>query len=570
MVEAIRAALGERRASGSPPAQGWPWLASGLLLLGAFAVRLVYLSQARANPLYPSIYAVADSIYYHTRAQQVAAGEWVDLAAYFLGPLYHHVMAALYALFGANLESVRLFQCLLGGLSCVLLYWIGRRFFSDGVGLLAGALLALYGLHIYYSELLLPTVLVLFLNLAFLLVMAPGSGTFSPGRCLAGGCLAGLAALAKSNALLLVPAAAAVIWWTQPERSRKRRAACCAALVAGSALAIAPAVLHNYAASGEFVLINTTGGRNLWKGNGPYANGTHVFLPEDRGTPLRHYITGEVVPRRAIEESAEFTRRTLQHMGESPGRAAALFLKKLLLFFNAVELGVRDQFYFAKQFSSLLRLPLPSFGLIAPLGLVGMALAWRRRRETAMLHALFAAQVVSFTAVFVLARYRIVALAVLLLFASSQVFEMARMARESRWRPLGASLAAVLLCAAFVNVSLREFPEERGFALQHKRLGNLFLARGDYQDAIGAYRRSLGADWLDKRRVEEELDVKLRIAQAQLALGRREEARASVEELRSELAKAEGLASPVAEMLDEFERELEAGAIDSDPGRWRR
>jgi hypothetical protein len=100
---------------------------------------------------------------------------------------------------------------------------------------------------------------------------------------------------------------------------------------------------------------------------------------------------------------------------ERPARALALGAKKLLLFANAIELANRDRYYFARRYSPLLQLPLPSFGLIASLGLAGAAFAWRRRPRTALVYAFLAVQVASYVIVFVLARYRIVAAAALCL-----------------------------------------------------------------------------------------------------------------------------------------------------------
>jgi 4-amino-4-deoxy-L-arabinose transferase-like glycosyltransferase len=541
------------------------WLASLLLFAGAAWVRLFYLSQARANPLYPGVYGIADAIYYHTRAQEVSSGTFVGTTPYYLGPLYHHVIAVLYALFGPDPEVVRIFQCFLGAATCVIVYWIGRRAFSDAVGLLAGCILALYGLHIYYAGIVLPTMLVTFLNLAFLLLMIPGECGYRWPRCLAGGLLAGMATLAKSNALLLVPAALVGIWLGSRQARSQRSALCSAGLILGAVLALCPAVLHNYAASGDVVLTTTSSGRNLWKGNGPYATGSHVFLPTEEGSAgLGQHRRGEVSPGQSLRESQQLTRETRDYVLEHPGRTLRLLLKKLVLFFNAVELGIRDQFYFAKQYSSLLRLPLPSFGVVAALGLLGFVGSWRRQPRSRMIHLLIAAQVASFTAVFVLARYRMVAVACLTLLASHQVLAMVADARARQWRPLGLALAALLALATLVNLPLEQFPKERGFALQYRRIGHLLRGHGDDEGAIQAYRYALGRDWQDKSRFKEEFDTRLLIAKAEIRRERFEAAAAILEKLRAELEAAgpsDDWRLPLERLeasLSEVERTLEA------------
>jgi 4-amino-4-deoxy-L-arabinose transferase-like glycosyltransferase len=541
------------------------WLASLLLFVGAALVRVFYLSQARANPLYAGVHGIADAVYYHELALEVSTGTLVGPTPYYLGPLYHHVMGGLYAIFGPIPEVVRIFQSILGAATCVIVYWIGRRAFSDAVGLLAGCTLALYGPHIYYSGIVLPTTLVTFLNLAFLLVMIPGEDGYRWPRCLAGGLLAGTAALAKANALLLVPAALVGMWLSAPNARNQPIAACSAGLILGAVLALTPAVAHNHAADGEFVLTTTANGLNLWKGNGPYANGSHVFLPrEERSAGLREHRRGEVSPGQSIRESRRLTRATRNYVLENPGRAVGLLLKKLLLFFNAVELGVRDQYYFAKQYSSLLRLSLPSFGMVVPLGLLGFLGTWRRQRRGRLLHLVIATQVASFTAVFVLARYRMVAVACFTLLASHQVLAMIAEARARRWRPLGLALAAWLALAVWVNRPLEEFPEERGFALQYRQIGRQLRDRGDYDGAILAYRQALGSDWQDKTRFKENFKTRLLIAKAEIQRGRLEAAADIAEELRAELEAARTgddrrhASEDLEESLTETQRMLEA------------
>ena len=66
---------------------------------------------------------------------------------------------------------------------------------------------------------------------------------------------------------------------------------------------------------------------------------------------------------------------------------------------------------------------------LAPLGLAGLAIAWRRGRRTTHLYVLLAAQVASFVPLFVLARYRLVAVCCLLLFAAQSA-----MADQAAWQ----------------------------------------------------------------------------------------------------------------------------------------
>ena len=387
----------------------------------AFGFRFAFLLQMRHTPMrdYAELpwqqWFIQDSAYYHQLGSSIAQGDLIAPTAHFLSPLYCYFVGLVYAIFGVDLDAVRLAQCVLGSFSCVLLYWIGRRTFSEFVGIASGLCLAMYGLHIYYTEIILPTVLVVFLNLAFLCLISIAPAKLTPARVAGAGVIVGLAALAKANALLLAVVTVAVLWWQHRKAGHWQSVRLTIPLVVAMFLTIAPVTVHNYVASGEFVLITTTGGRNLLKGNGPTANGTHVQLPPAlAGGRLEFYLDGDVQPKGAARQSREMVTLTRKFMASQPIASVKLLVKKSLLFLNQRELFIRDNFYFAKRHSGVLSLPLPGFALVGVLGLAGALWGLRRWESAAHVYAMLLVQIASYTLVFVLARYRLVAVACLI------------------------------------------------------------------------------------------------------------------------------------------------------------
>lgn len=487
----------------------------------AFALRLLYLRELVGTPYYGELGPISDSGYYHARAQEIAAGQFVGSEASFLSPLYCYFLGAIYALAGPDPVAARVVQCALGGVSCVVLRRIGRRFFSDAVGWLGALVLCFYGLHVYYATIVLPTVLVVFVSLLVLWSLAALRDRPAWGPGLVTGVLIGLAALAKSNALLLLPMAGLWLWLLPRQAPRAARAGATLCLGVGAALSIAPITLNNYRATGEFVLITTTGGRNFYKGNGPYATGTHAFLPPgEKGVNLAMYLKDRVDPLEAVRDSSELSAETWRHVREHPGRAAALLVRKFVMFFNAFELLSRDQFYFALDHSRVLKLAPFTFGLIAPLGLAGLVMSWRRWRPLSLFHGFFAVQVASFVLVFVLARYRLVAVACLALLAAQQLLWWRDGLRERRWAALAGSLGVLLVAGGFVHRPLDGFSRSQGFADQHQDLGRFALEHGDPQRALVELRRSLESEWLNELNVvPRRWRSLLLIAKAERALG---------------------------------------------------
>ena len=545
------------------------FLVSSAIFIFALTIRLAYLHEIRSTAFFDNLKQLRDSRYYDQEASRVASGELLGETAYFLGPLYGHVLGAFYAVWERSFPAVKVFQCILGAGSCVLLYHIGRRVFDDRVGILAASILSLYGLHIYYHGLVLPTTLVLFVNLLFLLAIIPRGPTLSWRRCVIAGGLIGMAAMAKSNALLLLPAVGAAIWLCYGQQSRRRRAALALSVVAGGALPLAPLVLRNYLVTDEFILITTSTGINLLKGNGPAADGAHSPLPAGPRYGLAYYMSGRQIDAHpAMQESREMTRLAWQHIVDHPWNALQLFGKKLRLFFNATELGIRDQFHFGQRESRLLRVMPGLFGLIAPIGITGMVMGWSRRRRAGMIYATLFAQVVSFVLVFVLARYRIVAVACLILFASQQIVDWMHAIRRQEWRGLWPSASLLLILAACINIPMTEFPRELRFAMLYQMIGDRHFTNHDPAAAIRAYRQALEVPVHAARPfISRRAGCWTRMAEANLRMGRTGEAILAYRSLLQELEgdSRDRTTERIVQLRKQI-RDLEATATPSSTG----
>ena len=536
--------------AGNRPAAGirlpWTWIAVLSVFIVALGVRLLAYHQMHAWPLLEKAEVLADTHYYDMMARQVAGGDLLGNHPYFLSPAYYYALGLGYALFGAGAATALVLQCILGALTCVLAYAIGRKVFGPTAGWIAGGLLALYGYLVYQNLVLLPDSVILFLNLAALWVLIDLEQRLSSLRAFIGGALIGLAAAARANALLLVPAVGLFIWFAHRRAGRKRIMAC-AALAAGCLLVVAPFTIRNYIVSKEFVLLTTTGGRNFWKGNGPGATGSHRFLEKDEWSQgLLQYLTGGQDAQVAIADSERLTSQTWSHIASHPVQTAGLWIKKLGLFFHARELGIRDHFYFAQTFSSLLRGLWVSFAWIAPLGLLGLWSALRARRGR-LLSIFLLVQVASFVAIFVIGRYRLVAAALLAVLAAYQLLWWSERIRQRQWRPLlwtAVALAALLLVT---NRPLREFPRNAGFGDQYAALGFYYAGQRDCAKALPAYQNALASPWIEQPSLEGMRNkARYHVGLCQFQLGRPLEARATIADLRERLALDSG--SPDAEL----------------------
>ncbi len=206
-----------------------------------------------------------DPYWFSQMAESLLSGEgWAKYGSLLhrRTPGYPLFIAGLYAVFGVRVVAVQVAQCLLFAGTCWLVQDIGRRIYSERVGLLAGLLCAVHpALLRYVPDLHLETLLTFLFTLSTWL-----SCRFfekpSVGRGVPLGIAWGVASLTKA-VVLLYPAVFAVLWWLSLRRREPARAKTLKALfplgvaLLAMALTISPWTVRNYVVTGHFVPITT-------------------------------------------------------------------------------------------------------------------------------------------------------------------------------------------------------------------------------------------------------------------------------------------------------------------------
>jgi len=473
----------------------------GLFAL-AFAVRAAYLFQTQASPLFDS--PIMDAAYHDQWARELAAGKWLGDEAFFRAPLYPYFLGSLYRLFGPDYLVARVIQFALGSLSCMLVYYLGRRCIGPTAGVLAGVIAALYGPLIYFDgELLLP-VLETFLATLLLLSLVWALEPTAPrlGRWLAAGACLGLFAITRPNILAFVPVVVGAALWRLGLRPGARAGL---AFLAATGLCVLPVTLHNALVGRDFVLIASQGGVNFFIGNNPQSDGVTAVVPGTRATWWGGYHDtialaeqAEGRPLRPSEVSAYWYRQGLGFIGTQPGAWLRLMLRKLLILWNGFEQPNNTLIYAAGWSSSVLRTlvgPLgpiwAPFGLLAPLSLVGGGLALIRRRRALYpglaFVGLYSLTVIAF---FVCDRYRIPLIPALALLAAYAAVEMVQLARRRDVRTLGCVIAGLLACGLMVNYdfySISRIDAGKG----HADLAGAWQQKGRLREAEAEWRLAL-------------------------------------------------------------------------------
>jgi len=481
----------------SPPDRA-PRFAYLALFAGAFLARNVFLAEMRDTPLFST--PMGDARAFDQWGQAISAGDWVGEGVFYQAPGVSYLLGSLYALFGRDLELARqLFACF-GALTCVLVADLGRRVIDRPSGLLTGWILALYAPLFFFESRLQKPALSQLLLVATLHTLVRHRQSPGHGKAFGTGLLCVGAALVRENFWVL--AAVLPILVISPVADLRTRGGWLLALALGAGLAFAPLALRNHLAGVPLHATTANLGPNLYIGNHEGADGLYQSLTVGRGMPgteledARAIAMGESgQPLEDPEVSAWWRDRAVDWMRSEPRSALALYVTKLGYVLHSREWMDTVSYRVARDESQLLRIfgLLFRFGILVPLGLVGIVLALargRRRDVTPLLVAgvLIAASVAAF---FVFARFRLPLVPLLAPFAALTILSSIKRVRARDHKALAFIGVPALVLAVLVHLPTAavEYPR----ADTWNNLATVASIEGRSGQALVYYRRALEA-----------------------------------------------------------------------------
>lgn len=483
-----------------PDARRRDLLVAGAIFVVALVVRLLHF---REVALHDPFYALAtvDDLQYDAWARRLAAGDGLPDGVLYLGPGYPFFMAGLYAVFGPSLPAVKAAQVVLGAASCGLVFGIAREIFDRRVAVVAGLLAAFHAMLVFYGGTLMTVNLTVPLVLGLVWALMRTFRTPRRAGFALCGLLLGLATLVQQTILPLAPLVVAwILFGLKSEVPFVRRLAWSAVFTVAVAACILPITFHNVVSGRDFVLLNSMGGPNFYMGNQRAADGTWQ-VPDlgDRrraDNPDEMQRQFEAAAERATkremkpsEISAFWLARGIDEIRADPKRWIRLELRKLGLHFNAYEVWNIRAFELSQASSWVLRLPLATMGFVAPLGLFGLLLTRARWRELVALYGVIAVYLLSSLLFFVLARYRLPGVVVLVPFAAFALVWGFDALRARERRGLVGWSAVLVALIAFVHLPLDS--SQRRMHMAWYNLGNKYRELERWDEAIEAYRKSL-------------------------------------------------------------------------------
>ncbi|KPJ61474.1 MAG: hypothetical protein AMJ46_01965 [Latescibacteria bacterium DG_63] len=410
------------------------------------AVRAYHLSTLPGNLFFNA--PILDSRLYDWWAMEIASGDWLGSDAYFMGPLYPYFLGIVYLLIGHSPLGAAAIQLLIGAASITLVFLIAKRVAGNLVAAISALILAFYGPLMFFDGLLLAEVLGIFTNLAWLYLLIRQGDNLRLRWFFLAGILLGLSVLARGLALFFVVAIG--LWLLWGLRIRLTRVlAYVGILVLGILLVVAPVAVRNYVVAGDFVLVTSNGGLNFYIGNNEKAKGWFttlegLHLADDPRVDAtgRHLAELEMGRKLTPSEVSDYwLQKGMAFIREHPGKFVSLTVRKWILFWNGFEFPQIEDYNLWKNMS-----PSPfflfSFAIVGPLGLAGLILTARRRKDFSLLQLFVLFYMLSISLFFVTGRHRIHVVPVLAIFSAYTIWWIAERTTQ---KSLEKVLLAVLL-----------------------------------------------------------------------------------------------------------------------------
>jgi len=355
------------------------------ILLAGLIIRLVYLYYFRDTVFFnPVLMDKHDQKTFFIWAQQILNNPWhVDGKAFYMAPFYPYFLALLLFISGGALVPVLIFQLLLDTVICIFVFYLGKKIYDAGTGLIAAFFASFYRTSIVYAASVLSDSLIFFLYMFFMLLVYYALEKPNFIRWAAAGVVLGFAALAKPTISIYLPFLLLGLYLYPDKKMlsselplRLHPLMVLVILIAVSGLTILPVTLRNFSVSGEIIPICTNGLVNWKIGNSSDSIGLFYYPKGELLSPL----------------SLPFWR---------------LFLAKLNMFFTSYEWPQNMTVYVMEELVPSLKAAFVKFGFIAPAGMGGLILMLRNWRKNFIFISFALSNVLWVVLFFIVDRYRL-------------------------------------------------------------------------------------------------------------------------------------------------------------------
>jgi 4-amino-4-deoxy-L-arabinose transferase-like glycosyltransferase len=252
------------------------------------------------------------------------------------------LIAGVYSVFGKSYLALRVVSAILGAVSCVIAFLLGRHLFGVAAGVFAGLVVAAYPHLVYLSALFeYPQMLGILFMVTFLLLLYRFNDGRKPLTLFLAAFLLGATILTLPTLLLFVPVFVLLV--LKSDADLRKNLGYVLVALAGLGITVGSWTARNYIAYDRIVVVNAASGANFWAANneayarwgkagsvpkcgGPYGDTIYCreFLAIQADLERRNLTRTEYV---LADERAAWV-HGLRFVRESPERFARLALVK--------------------------------------------------------------------------------------------------------------------------------------------------------------------------------------------------------------------------------------------------
>jgi Flp pilus assembly protein TadD len=537
----------------SRPANKELWIVLGIYLL-AVCVRLLYLYESSTFPTFEAL--SLDSVSYDRLGRQLLDGGGIT-DKFFWQPLFYPLfLAALYSLIDASVVCVKFVQVLLGGFTCIMTYFLGKRIFGKRAGIVAAVMLSLYGPLIFFECELLATGWAAFWSVALILLFLRAIDTDKLTIYFILGACGALSIITRPTFLPFFIAGCVWLVLNLYRTSRKRGFLVLkpVTILAGFAVIAIPVSVQRYNLTGHFGFLSSSGGLNFYIGNNPNPDETVTIRPGPDWEHLTRMPERHGIGLDMWKGQEFFYKRVRNYILTEPLDFVRGLLRKALQFVSSREIPRNIDIYTARKWSPFILKSLVwkvggfgfPFGVLLPLAAVGLFFRWRQIPGPVTLFVFLYS--VSIILVFVSSRYRTPMAPVVCCLAAGglgEIINRMRSGQDKRWIGVTACVLVIILLATVggpfgaekVNYEAEIYyclgyyareAEEFSQAIDHYEMclqlnPNIFAAhnnlavilrkRGDLEQAVAHYNKALQLE-------PDYTKTRLNIARALIELGK--------------------------------------------------
>ncbi len=378
-----------------------------IIFLVALSLRLLHIHSIVDIPPF------SDALEYHEFAadmvnRHVFGDTWTET---YRGPIYSFFLSVVYFFYGINYTFGRIAQAVVSSATCILIYFLAKKVFSQATGYVAAAISAFFSLYIFYSGLLLTETLYTFLSVLLVLSIYRIFEQPTNRNIILSGLLLGFIALTRVEILFTYIFIVPVFFFYNRFKFQKTIRQL-AIILTACLVVIIPWTVRNYHVTKSFVLISSQGGENFWMGNHVGATGWHTGVPEEM---FKNYESQQKMDKDLYKLGFDFIKN-------NPKEWLSLAKIKIGSYFNYWTDDALWEFTDRFSFAGNLSPPLVTLHILSMLCIAGMVLSIKYIRRSLLFYPFFVSNLLLQIILYVEPRFRMQISPFMVIFAASPVF----------------------------------------------------------------------------------------------------------------------------------------------------